>query len=510
MPRNLNRICLIGAASAWLSTGVALGEDTTSESETQDSKIARLEALLEAQQRRIDSLARQVGSSEQQQMDAARVEEMKRQIREVLSEREFRESLMPSTLLAGYDNGFYIGSSDEKFMLKLNGDMQVRWTYYHSRDTNRYLLPGVKRDDRSGFDLQRLRLNIGGYAYNKDLTYDIQIRADAPDNYDAVIQYAWVNYRVADEFNIQAGIFQTADRRSQQLADNGLLQFVDRGLVDATFGFGNGLGIRLWGHLFDKRFCYFVDVVNSLGGHNNRTITTDPAERDSNPAIIGRAVWHILGDPGKDGCALCAEFSGEGDLRKDKSQPLWDFGFDYAFDENSGDNLNRFAVPLSGWHPGVGGFGLVSSRGTQMNQFGFDTGLKWMGFSMQGEYVIRLVDPRATGNFPFAPWWVASGDESTTAQHGGYVQLGYMLPIPGFEDKIELVARVGGVSALAEHQEGTWEYAGGVNYYIEGHKVKLQADVVKVSEVPISSSYSSLANVNDDALIFRMQLQFSF
>ena len=70
--------------------------------------------------------------------------------------------------------------------------------------------------------------------------------------------------------------------------------------------------------------------------------------------------------------------------------------------------------------------------------------------------------------------------------------------------------RVGGISVLNGGQEGTWEYAAGLNYYIEGNSVKLQTDVTKVSEVPISSSSHSLANVNDDALIWRIQLQFAF
>ena len=58
--------------------------------------------------------------------------------------------------------------------------------------------------------------------------------------------------------------------------------------------------------------------------------------------------------------------------------------------------------------------------------------------------------------------------------------------------------------------EGTWEYSAGVNYYLYGDNVKLQADVTKIEEVPISNSRYSLANVNDDPLIFRLQLQVAF
>jgi len=111
---------------------------------------------------------------------------------------------------------------------------------------------------------------------------------------------------------------------------------------------------------------------------------------------------------------------------------------------------------------------------------------------------------------PLAPLYAATGDDSTNAQHGGYVQAGYFLPIPGWEKRLEAVARVGGISALSGGQEGTWEYAAGLNYYIEGHNVKVQMDVTKVSEAPVADSYTSLANVNDDALVWRVQLQVAF
>ncbi len=51
---------------------------------------------------------------------------------------------------------------------------------------------------------------------------------------------------------------------------------------------------------------------------------------------------------------------------------------------------------------------------------------------------------------------------------------------------------------------------GFLNYFIKGNNIKLQTDVTKVSEAPISSSTYSLANVNDDALIWRIKLGFAY
>jgi len=383
--------------------------------------------------------------------------------------------------------------------------MQFRWTHYATRSDNRYLNPGLQRNDRTGFDFQRIRLILSGHAWSEDLTYYVHLLADAAGGYDLGLLWADVNYRLCDEFQVKTGILSIPSTRATWLDERGY-QFIDRPMTDVVFGLGDGVGIQFWGQLFDRKLDYFVTIVNSLSSPANRTITNDPAELDGNPAVTFRAVWHALGeDP--DGWAF------ESDVPRSPT-PLLDLGFHYAFNDDQGDlNTTNIPFPVPRRFRS-GGFGLTTTNGTQINQFGFDAAVKYMGFSATGEYILRMVDPRRAGRRPFAPWWLLTRQGDTTVQHGAYVSVGYFLPIPGLEDKLEAVARVGGISALANGQEGTWEYGAGLNYYLQGpdvgHKTKLQMDVTKVTEVPISNSYSSLANVNDDALVFRVQLQVAF
>jgi len=496
---------LLAACLAYPLGSAALADDASTKTDL-ETEVLRLRAQLDAQQQEIAELKL---SGAQQDADKARVAQMKAQIREILSEREFRESLMPSTLQAGYDNGFFIRSSDDKFKMQFNGLLQFRWTYYNNQTTNAYQLPGFKRDDLTGFDLQRVRFAISGHVYDPNLTYYMELKADAPTGSDFVLDSGWINYRFADEFQVKAGQFTLASTRGEMTSDAGR-QFVDKSMVDSVYGLGTGVGVRLWGQLLDKRMDYYVDVVNgtSDGGNTNggRTITSDPAELDNNPAILARVLFRILGDePGKD-------FAYEGDLDV-RSTPAWEVGFHYAFNDDKYDAQST-RIPLPRIRPyGIdGGFGLVSTNGLQFHQFGIDSAFKWMGFSLTGEYIGRVVDPRRTtmDRLPLSPWFAASGDDSTTLQQGAYLQAGYFLPIPGLEKKFEIVARAGGIAALAERTEGVWEYAAGVNYYIDGNRVKLQADLTKIYEAPTTSSYASLANVNDDALIFRTQLQLAF
>jgi hypothetical protein len=466
-----------------------------------DDGLAQLETLLEAQQHRLESLQQQLVATDAQEGDAARTEAMRKQIREILNEQEFRESLMPSTLQAGYDKGFYIRSSDDKFKMAFHGRMQMRWTYYDTQSRNHYTLPRRERDDMTGFEVKRLRLSIDGNVYNKDLTYLLEMQSDAPSAYDTRVLYAWLNYRFVDEFQVKVGIMQLAGPRAGfQSSSN--MQFPEYPLTEAVFGPDTGTGIRLWGQLFGKRLEYFLDVMNSVRGAANRVITTDAArELDNNPGILFRTVWHALGEnPPND----CQEW---GDTAIHQS-PALDIGFHYIFNQDNGDaRTMRLVFNRQSLLPG--GFGAASSNGTQINQFGLDSVFKWQGFSLSGEYIMQIVDPRNTDHAPFTPVWVLSGDDSTVMNNGAYVQTGYFLPIPGLEKKLELVARAGGISTNIGGAEGTWFYAGGVNYYFEGNKVKLQTDVEKVYEMPLSST-SWLGNVNDDAVIWRVQLQFSF
>lgn len=491
------------------STGPVLAQE---EAHADANELDRLRALLDAQQARLATLEQQLTAQQHPDVERMRIDEMRKQIREILSETEFRESLMPSTVQAGYDKGFYIRSTDDKFLLKISGMMQFRYTYYGTHRDNRYLAPGLNRSrSRSGFDMQRTRLRLAGHVYSKDLTYLLEFDMNPSTSYDTRLFYAYVNYRIADEFQIRAGQFRMASTRADY-ASTATMQFVDYPMMNAVFGLGNGLGVQLWGRLLEGRGEYYLQVVNALSNAGRATITTDEtratAGHDNNPAIVFRTVWQLL-----QGSCMHPDdadhFTAPCDLGYHTS-PALNMGFHYAFAEDYDTGHLRIPFPQRSFFR-RGGFGLTNSKGLQIHQFGTDIGFKYRGFSLMGEYVMRLLDVRAGDSAPFAPLYQLTGDGSTNAQHGGYLQAGYLLPLEGaLARKIEIVGRVGGLAAVSGGSEGTWDYGAGINYYIKGHKVKLQADVTKIYEAPTTASSYSLANVNDDALIWRIQLQVAF
>jgi hypothetical protein len=474
--------------------------DMAGAAERETDVAAALRARLAQQRERLAQLQAAAHAQDQSVADM-RTHDLREQIRGVLSEPAFRESLMAGSLQAGYDDGFFIRSSDEKFSLRMNGRVQARYTYYNNGSRNRYLLRGFRRSDRSGFDLRRVRWAMRGDLYDKTLTWYLQLRGDGTSSYNVRILDAYLNYKVAEELQFQAGIFKAAALQTR-LTSSSRLQFVERPLFDSIFGYDRAAGLRIWGRACEKRLEYYLDILNSLGSATNRTITPDPPELDGNPAVIARAVWYVLGD--------AADLKAEA-AHKDHLEPAWDIAFHYAFNEDDGDQRTaELPFPTTRFHTTPGGFGLTSTRGVQINQLGLSSRFKYRRFSLRGEYVVRLVDPQDTTKMPLTPWFQLTGDDSTTAQHGGYVQAGWFPPIPQLDNKLEVVGRVGGYAFHAAEVDDAWEYTVGVNYYFAGDKVKLQADVTKVTEAPVSSGGSSIANVNDQPLVFRVQLQAGF
>ena len=81
----------------------------------------------------------------------------------------------------------------------------------------------------------------------------------------------------------------------------------------------------------------------------------------------------------------------------------------YAFQQDNYDNSVPIPFPRRTFFRD-GGFGVVGSRGLQFNQFGVDAAFKYMGFSITGEYVIRILDVTSADRAPFTPLFLATGD----------------------------------------------------------------------------------------------------
>jgi len=465
-----------------------------------------LAAQVQQLQAQVKTLQAQLEKVQAGSVDQMRVEEIKKVMQELLGQPEFREKLLEGALNAGYKDGFFIRSGDD-FLLKINGRIQLRYSFYNkqSRNWDRGQILGAFgtiTPDRSGLEIERLRLTFSGYMIEPNLTYLIELQGgtdttDINGGHNARFRYAWINYKFNDYLQVKAGLFKLPFGR-QETTNSKYLMLVDRSLANEMFNLDRSPAVMVHGACSDGVIEYAAAISNGLRNPDSAFDNVDTFNAlDQNPAVTARVVWHVLYDQlGKD-------FVDESDLAYHK-KPALDVGLSFAYVDDNGDAVSvplPFSIP-DAIRTFTGGYNLVpNANGLNLTQFGADAAFKYMGLAVQGEWFVRMVDVSWNG----APWLLLGpGRDDTIHQQGAYVQAGYFI-VP---EKLEAVCRLGGVWDMED--DSTWEYAGGVNYYIKGHDLKIQADVTKITELPVRSTSANFLNQNDDLLLWRLQLQAAF
>ena len=510
MKRLLMLVSLVGLV---LVGSVRADQDVSAELEA-------LKTMVMAQQERISEL--EASNTEDGWLTARRQEEIKSLIQEVLADADSQAQLAGAPLTAGYKNGFFIRTEDDTFLLRINALMQIRYTGINrdvasgrnfgnpvwDGEEDEYYGASPREDDRSDFELTRVRLLFSGHVWNKDLTYLIQIALTAEDAPVLGTQQpvghltdGYVNWRADNALQIMAGQFKLPFGR-QELTSPGKLQFVDRSLANETFNLDRAVGLAVHGYLFEEvreQFLYYAVAVSN--GAQTRWDNDFQQALDDMPAFTARGVFNILGDVGSD----------ESDLAV-LQNPALAVGMSYHW-ESVHLRQNRHTRHTVG----VPGFGnsSVLAAGTRFHQIGSDIRFKWMGLSVNTEYWCRVIDnaSRPMDEDEFEDEFVEKGhpvnyatavDRATRHYQGGHLQVGYYL---GDDLPIEPVFRLGGV--WDNNGENVWEIAGGVNYYLKGHNLKISADVTRIADSTASSPTAGFG-LNEDAWMIRGQLQVAF
>lgn len=318
---------------------------------------------------------------------------------------------------AGYNKGFYIGSTDKKFKLKINSYLQLMYEFEHFENSS--------KETKNTFRVRRARLTFSGNVFSPNFTFKLQTDMIKGDILDA-----YVDYKFNDYFALRVGEFSMPWGR-QQLVSSSRQQFLDRSLASSEFvnGYevdsdgdgvvnslkkdGRDIGIMGHGKAFDKKLEYQVAVMN---GDGRNTLN---GNKDF--LYLGRAAYNIMGDYGY----------AESDL---------EFSDDPALFVGGAVNYNKRAISKS-----------------KVLQAGFETGLKFKGLSLQGEFLYRnLDDPTAS---------------KKKIDLGYYAQAGYFI-IP---KKFEIAARASQVFFDGPRNDKA-EFSLGLNYFLWKRNVKLQSD----------------------------------
>jgi len=342
---------------------------------------------------------------------------------------------------AGYDQGFYIKALDGRYSLHINGLVQPRFDAFDTSGTKRY--GAIDRGDKN-FDIFLMRLFLSGNIVDPSISYWITFQgATGGNNSNLSLLDAFVAKKVSPALKIEMGRYWSA--YTYEYFDNiGKYLLPDLSAAEYAFSLGRQTGVRISGK--KGRFTYSASVSNAIAGGDVGTNQNFHGKL----AVIGNIQYDILApygyqetDPDPAGAA--------------KPQlSLWVSAM-YDPVEYSSLRQNQLA-------------GDITKGGTASLNFRYD----YLTAQVSGYY--RRTDDRPGLHPGYNSW-------------GWQEQAGYYL-VPG---RVELAQRVdqlhwgfGQIPATGGYlnqwaagptnfsYEEMAEYTGGINYYLSGHRVKLQ------------------------------------
>ena len=416
--------------------------------------------------------------------------------------RREREEDGRSDWEVGYDKGYFMRSKTSPFELLINGRMQFRYTGF-SPDQETFENLGTAESGepievtrRSDFEIERGRLSFAGTTFDEDLHFYINLDADTDDNHVVIFHDFWFNYEFNRAFDLYAGKAFVPGSREWLMGSTGT-HLIDRSLATTFFRPDRSVGVWAIGEPLDD-----LHYRTMLG---NGFQTTDLDFEQINDSLMSStSVWW---EPGGDFGSGYADLKMEDRLRTR-------LGSSFTFASESGKTDSGSAIAESNFLRLEDDVVPVTpdnwklEDGTRLTDLGVDhfdvtllavdAAMKYRGWSLHGEGYYRWVDDISpTGLSP------TGFPEDTNETWGGYLAAGYML----IARTLDLQVRS---STVQGDLKDSWEYAAGVNYYLDGtHGNKLSLDVTHLDGSPVSNSGPNF-RVGDDGLLVRLQLQLSF
>ncbi len=392
----------------------------------------------------------------------------------VISEEDYKEVTKVKPFDYKLGKGFTLTTPDEKFQLALGGRMQFRYTFTDN--------DGATRRDTSQWDAQRIRLTAQGYAYTKDLTYKLEFdpREFAKSPSSKGLVDAWMNYNLIDEAQIKVGQYKTPFSR-QELTSDGALQFVDRSPVVSNMKPSYDIGAMLNGKIANGLAYYYAGVFEGAGQSSVRN------PNNNNNMFVARAVVNPLGEMPYD----------EPDFDK-TAKPLLSIGANYfrntVVKTGAALDIGAFNYSASsGWLGkgfNKGSFAAANDR-LDVDSYGADLAFKWMGLSLQGEYILGQAEAQSNG--------------ALLRAQGFYAQAGYMI----LPKTLEVAFRYSYFDPDRDvSNNNVTEQIGALSYYFSKHNLKLQTDVGNI-HTQGNQTVGGLSKPTDD-LQYRVQAQIIF
>ena len=389
---------------------------------------------------------------------------------------------------AGYDKGFFIeqidrSKSGNSFLLRHSTRFQFRYNAFDSDGPN---------PDENNLEIERVRPKFAGYMFWPHMEYELQLDIDNDDEdrvelYNAFFRYAFSEpLGWANEMAVKVGLWKMPLFRQEYTSD-GRLMLVDRSMANEFFNIDHSVAVGLEGEwkTAPRPTWWHLNVLN--GFDTDGRSPGRAGDLDRNFGYLARVYTDLVGEWGKDE---------EPDLSYHEC-PAIRVGANGAFTHIDSEGMAEFRTfrvvdsgdRLSDLVPGLEEFAVWL--------YGVDAGFKYRGLSVLSEFYFRNIFDVDGASLP------------NLFDHGYYVQVGYFI-IP---EKLELTSRhsriVGNSGTLGGNDQSADEVGGGFNYYIKGHNLKIQFDVLSYNGTPVSSSSAQL-RPGDDGVLYRALVQWTY
>jgi phosphate-selective porin OprO/OprP len=318
--------------------------------------------------------------------------------------------------------------------------------------------------------VRRLRLRMDGFLLSPKFSYYIQLSFSRADqDWEAsqvpnVVRDAVVFYFFQPNLYLSFGQTKLPGNR-QRVVSSGMLQFVDRSIVNARFNIDRDFGLRAF-YQNNLGSSFFRSHLAISSGEGRNAVNSD-----NGLAYTLRQEWLPFGQFNSDGDYF------EGDLLREP-KPRLAIGGTAIYNEK--------AVRTGGQ------IGEFLTNPVDIRTVLADAIFKWNGFSTTFEYAFRDVSAISnTRLFDNSTIHVFEGQ-------GWTVQSSYL-----FKNNWELAARMSRIqpsTPMREFADGNLESALGFTKYFNGHRIKLQGNLYYFNN---SASW----NVRNDRFAVAFQLE---
>jgi len=399
-------------------------------------------------------VARLRGDQQGDWLNERRQEEVKALVREVLQDADTRASLQGEGATAGHNGkNFFLASDDGTFLMKIAGQIQVRYIYNNRDDDvdTETFDPDLGTDDfgrapidenEAGFQIRRTKLNFSGHVGSPKFTYEIQLAASRSSG-DIEAENVVIGYKLADGWKVEVGRKKLPFLR-EELVDSKRQLAVERSSVNEFFTLNRSEGI--WLHWMPTENIHVQAALSDGGNASPSDFHTDRTEAPSITARIDVAL--------------------AGSLSQAKDFTAWE-----------GEPMAVIVGGALHYEVGESGDSIPANNSDQFT-WTVDASLEMFPFNVYGAFI---------GSHPSDVAVVDFDDEDLLADedfdnYGALVQVGvHVIPNvlePFFRfEWIDVDSRSNPNSEVSIDDEAIL-LTFGANYYLNKHNAKLTVDVV--------------------------------